>query len=141
TKPTSWPNKRTYLGVGIDDTASGLTHIGAREYDQDSGRFLSADPLIDITDPLQMNGYAYSRNSPISQSDPTGLKPMFDSSGGNSGTTSESVIELDTRVAYDTTVILYTSGKKPVRNSSNTSEAEYNKAAHLYDKPSGDLQV
>lgn len=69
----AWPNKRTYLGSGIDDIASGLTHLGAREYDASTGRFISADPLIDITDPLQMNGYAYSRNSPISHSDPTGL--------------------------------------------------------------------
>ncbi|WP_240981788.1 MULTISPECIES: polymorphic toxin-type HINT domain-containing protein [unclassified Streptomyces] len=72
-KPANWPNKRTYLGVGIDDTISGLTHIGAREYDHNTGRFLSADPLIDITDPLQMNGYTYANNSPISFSDPSGL--------------------------------------------------------------------
>nr|WP_202425929.1 polymorphic toxin-type HINT domain-containing protein [Streptomyces sp. HUCO-GS316] len=72
-KPTNWPNKRSYLGVGIDDAATGLTHIGAREYDQNSGRFLSADPIIDLADPLQMNGYAYSSNSPVSNSDPTGL--------------------------------------------------------------------
>ncbi|MEV6507887.1 RHS repeat-associated core domain-containing protein [Streptomyces sp. NPDC051642] len=77
TKPSSWPNKRGYLGVGIDDAATGLTHIGAREYDQASGRFLSADPLIDIADPLQMNGYAYGNNSPISRSDPTGLMPIL----------------------------------------------------------------
>ncbi|WP_309505056.1 polymorphic toxin-type HINT domain-containing protein [Streptomyces sp. KM273126] len=74
-KPSTWPNKRSYLGVGIDDAATGLTHIGAREYDQNSGRFLSADPIIDIADPLQMNGYAYSNNSPVSKSDPTGLCP------------------------------------------------------------------
>ncbi|MEV5728041.1 polymorphic toxin-type HINT domain-containing protein [Streptomyces pharetrae] len=73
TKPTSWPNKRSYLGTGIDDAATGLTHIGAREYDQGTGRFLSADPIIDISDPLQMNGYAYSDNSPVSHSDPSGL--------------------------------------------------------------------
>ncbi|WP_327238604.1 polymorphic toxin-type HINT domain-containing protein [Streptomyces sp. NBC_01317] len=73
-KPTTWPNKRSYLGVGIDDATTGLTHIGAREYDQAAGRFLSADPIIDIADPLQMNGYAYSNNSPISKSDPTGLQ-------------------------------------------------------------------
>ncbi|MDH6434816.1 RHS repeat-associated protein [Streptomyces sp. SAI-144] len=73
TKPSSWPNKRSYLGVGIDDTAAGLTHIGAREYDQTAGRFLSVDPIIDITDPLQMNGYTYSNNSPVSFSDPSGL--------------------------------------------------------------------
>ncbi|MFE7069162.1 polymorphic toxin-type HINT domain-containing protein [Streptomyces sp. NPDC057620] len=62
------------LGVGIDDEATGLTHIGAREYDQSTGRFLSADPIIDVADPLQMNGYAYANNSPVSKSDPTGLK-------------------------------------------------------------------
>lgn len=75
-KPSTWPNKRSYLGVGIDDAATGLTHIGAREYDQNSGRFLSADPLIDVTDPLQMNGYSYAKNSPISTSDPDGLRPI-----------------------------------------------------------------
>ena len=83
-KPTTWPNKRGYLGVGIDDAATGLTHIGAREYDQASGRFLSADPIIDIADPLQMNGYAYANNSPISKSDPTGLCPV-DLCGGGEG--------------------------------------------------------
>ncbi|WP_328431607.1 polymorphic toxin-type HINT domain-containing protein [Streptomyces sp. NBC_00453] len=78
TKPSSWPNKRGYLGVGIDDAATGLTHIGAREYDQTSGHFLSADPIIDLADPLQMNGYAYSSNSPVSNSDPTGLCAQAD---------------------------------------------------------------
>ena len=86
-KPTAWPNKRSYLGVGIDDAATGLTHMGAREYDQSSGRFLSADPVIDIADPLQMNGYAYSNNGPISHSDPTGLycdSCNWDTPNGNS---------------------------------------------------------
>ncbi|MFC9912603.1 RHS repeat-associated core domain-containing protein [Streptomyces sp. NPDC127197] len=77
-KPAEWPNKRGYLGVGIDDAATGLTHIGAREYDQNSGRFLSADPIMNLADPLQMNGYAYSNNSPVSKSDPTGLCPYID---------------------------------------------------------------
>ncbi|MDF2269286.1 hypothetical protein P2Q00_28160 [Streptomyces coacervatus] len=85
TKPSSWPNRRGYLGVGIDDAATGLTHIGAREYDQASGRFLSTDPLIDITDPLQMNGYSYSNNSPISKSDPTGLSPILIPGAGMGG--------------------------------------------------------
>ncbi|MFD8965390.1 polymorphic toxin-type HINT domain-containing protein [Streptomyces sp. NPDC059568] len=69
----AWPNRRTYLGTGIDDTNTGLTHIGAREYDQSTGRFISADPVIDFSDPLQMNGYAYANNSPVSASDPSGL--------------------------------------------------------------------
>lgn len=73
TKPADWPNKRSYLGVGIDDKATLLTHIGAREYDQNIGRFISADPIVDLSDPLQMNGYSYSHNSPVTRSDPTGL--------------------------------------------------------------------
>ncbi|MFI8075413.1 RHS repeat domain-containing protein [Streptomyces sp. NPDC086033] len=73
-KPSSWPNQHTYLGVGIDDTNTGLTHLGAREYDQNTGRFISADPVFDIADPLQMNGYAYANNNPVTRSDPTGLE-------------------------------------------------------------------
>ncbi|QES10603.1 hypothetical protein DEJ44_12865 [Streptomyces venezuelae] len=72
-QPTAWPNKRGYLGVGIEDTAFGLIHLGAREYDPSTGRFISADPVVDVSDPLQSNGYAYSHNSPVSRSDPTGL--------------------------------------------------------------------
>lgn len=75
-RPATWPNRRSFLGTGIDDATTGLTHIGAREYDQSTGRFLSADPLIDNTDPLQMNGYSYSKNSPVSTSDPDGLRPL-----------------------------------------------------------------
>ncbi|MFF7438843.1 polymorphic toxin-type HINT domain-containing protein [Streptomyces sp. NPDC008122] len=75
TKPANWPNKRSYLGVGIDDSVTGLTHIGAREYDQNTGRFLSADPILDVADPLQMNGYTYANGNPVSLSDPTGLRP------------------------------------------------------------------
>lgn len=86
-KPATWPNKRAYLGVGIDDAPTGLTHMGAREYDQNSGRFISADPVINIADPLQMNGYAYSNNSPISRSDPTGLESCYPHScSGSNGT-------------------------------------------------------
>ncbi|MFE6072513.1 RHS repeat domain-containing protein [Streptomyces sp. NPDC056525] len=88
-KPTTWPNKRSYLGVGIDDTTTGLTHIGAREYDQNTGRFLSADPIIDVTNPLQMNGYTYASNSPITKSDPSGLMEMC-GAYGNSCTTATS---------------------------------------------------
>ncbi|WUO26534.1 polymorphic toxin-type HINT domain-containing protein [Streptomyces sp. NBC_00287] len=102
-KPTSWPNKRSYLGVGIDDAATGLTHIGAREYDQSSGRFLSTDPIIDVADPLQMNGYSYANNSPVSKSDPTGLLTVFDGSGGGSSSPGDQEwVESQTPVTNDT---------------------------------------
>ncbi|WP_308403116.1 RHS repeat-associated core domain-containing protein [Streptomyces sp. Tu102] len=77
TKPSYWPDKRGYLGSGVDDAATGLTHVGAREYDQASGRFLSADPVVDLADPMQMNGYTYGGNSPVSKSDPSGLFPIL----------------------------------------------------------------
>ncbi|MGA5424461.1 polymorphic toxin-type HINT domain-containing protein [Streptomyces lavendulocolor] len=73
TEPTTWPDRRTFLGSGIADPSTGLTHIGAREYDASTGRFVSADPIIDINDPLQMNGYSYANANPITHSDPTGL--------------------------------------------------------------------
>lgn len=74
TQPTNWPGSRTFLGTGNDDNTTALTHIGAREYEPTTGRFISVDPIIDITDPLQMNGYTYSHGNPLTNSDPTGLK-------------------------------------------------------------------
>ncbi|MFD3556710.1 ricin-type beta-trefoil lectin domain protein [Streptomyces goshikiensis] len=65
---------RGYVGGG-DDNSTGLTHLGARLYDSTTGRFVSADPVIDLGDPLQMNGYAYAANNPVTLSDPSGLMP------------------------------------------------------------------
>ncbi|QFZ19050.1 RHS repeat-associated core domain-containing protein [Saccharothrix syringae] len=69
--PASWPDKLGFVGGRNDE--SGLTQVGARLYDNASGRFLSADPVIDNNDPQQLNGYAYANNSPVTFSDPTGL--------------------------------------------------------------------
>ncbi|MFE3284104.1 ricin-type beta-trefoil lectin domain protein [Streptomyces sp. NPDC059233] len=73
-QPSNWPGNHTFLGVGTDDNTTGLTHIGAREYEPQTGRFISVDPIIDITDPLQMNGYTYANGNPLTNSDPTGLR-------------------------------------------------------------------
>lgn len=69
--PANWPGTRGFVGGTIDDT--GLTHLGAREYDPSLGRFISVDPIIDMTDPLQMQGYNYGYNNPLAFSDPNGL--------------------------------------------------------------------
>ncbi|WP_282693394.1 ricin-type beta-trefoil lectin domain protein [Streptomyces sp. CC208A] len=61
-----------FLGKTRDD-ASGFQPLGARLYDPVVGRFLSADPLLDLNDPLQANGYAYAQNNPVTYSDPSGL--------------------------------------------------------------------
>ncbi|WP_104819780.1 colicin E3/pyocin S6 family cytotoxin [Kitasatospora sp. MMS16-BH015] len=75
TAPTAWPGTRGFVG-GTNDTTS-LTHLGAREYDPANGRFISADPVMDLTDPQQINGYAYANNSPVTASDPDGLWPKW----------------------------------------------------------------
>lgn len=62
-----------FLGGTQDPT--GLTHLGAREYDPTTGRFISVDPLMDLADPQHWNGYSYANNNPINLSDPTGLDP------------------------------------------------------------------
>ncbi|MEV8346462.1 RHS repeat domain-containing protein [Streptomyces niveus] len=69
----SFPGTRGFVSGTIDPT--GLTHLGAREYDPLLGRFLSVDPVIDHDAPAQMNAYSYAHNSPVTKSDPTGLCP------------------------------------------------------------------
>lgn len=68
---TPWPDDKTFLGAPAD-TTTGLTHVGAREYDPTTGRFLSVDPLLETDKPQTLNGYAYSANNPATYSDPTG---------------------------------------------------------------------
>jgi RHS repeat-associated protein len=58
---------------GTVDSAAEFTTLGARQYDPDTGRFLSVDPIGDFSDAQQLHGYTYSNNSPISKSDPSGL--------------------------------------------------------------------
>ncbi|WP_146164358.1 RHS repeat-associated core domain-containing protein [Pseudosporangium ferrugineum] len=69
----AWPNTKGFVGGTTDTT--GLTHLGAREYDPQLGRFISVDPILDPADPQQWTGYSYANNSPVTLSDPTGLIP------------------------------------------------------------------
>ncbi|WP_169797039.1 RHS repeat-associated core domain-containing protein, partial [Streptacidiphilus griseoplanus] len=69
--PASWSGDKGFIG-GTNDPGTGLTHLGDRDYDPASGRFLSADPQLDTNDPQSLNGYAYADNSPVTQSDPSG---------------------------------------------------------------------
>ncbi|MBB2947666.1 RHS repeat-associated protein [Actinoplanes lutulentus] len=68
-----------FLGATSDD-ASGFVPLGARFYDPAVGRFLSADPVLDLTDPQQTNGYTYSHNNPVTHSDPTGMSITLNAS-------------------------------------------------------------
>ncbi|MFI2379983.1 RHS repeat-associated core domain-containing protein, partial [Streptomyces sp. NPDC018964] len=88
--PSSWPDDKGFLGKPAD-TDTGLTHIGAREYDPTLGRFLSVDPVLAPDDHESLNGYAYANNTPVTKSDPTGLRPIGNCevrscSDGNGGT-------------------------------------------------------
>ncbi|WP_233559010.1 RHS repeat domain-containing protein [Micromonospora radicis] len=76
----TWPAPMDKGFVGGTKDPTGLTHIGAREYDPFIGRFVSVDPVMDLADPQQMHGYAYANNSPATYSDPTGL--YFEEGGG-----------------------------------------------------------
>jgi RHS repeat-associated protein len=67
---STWPTTRGYVNGTTDPT--GLTHLGAREYDPSIGRFISVDPVFDRSDPQSWQGYAYADNSPVTSSDPTG---------------------------------------------------------------------
>ncbi|WP_117211336.1 polymorphic toxin-type HINT domain-containing protein [Allorhizocola rhizosphaerae] len=73
----TWPSAMDKGFVGGTNDNTGLTHLGAREYDSLIGRFISVDPVIDIKDPQQMNGYNYANNAPVTASDPDGLWPKW----------------------------------------------------------------
>jgi RHS repeat-associated protein len=68
----AWPTPRGFVG-GTRDT-TGLTHLGARDYEPTTGRFISADPIFDATNPQAMGGYSYAGNNPVTGSDPSGLR-------------------------------------------------------------------
>ncbi|MFJ7963026.1 RHS repeat-associated core domain-containing protein [Streptomyces sp. NPDC096324] len=71
TKPPTWPDDKAFLGKPADD-ATGLTHVGAREYDPGIGQFISVDPLLTLDQHQSLNGYAYANNTPVTSSDPSG---------------------------------------------------------------------
>ncbi|WP_079159911.1 RHS repeat-associated core domain-containing protein [Streptomyces pactum] len=75
-----WPDDRGFLGK-TRDTTTGLTHIGAREYDPTLGQFISVDPLLESEKPQTLNGYSYAANNPTTFSDPTGTR-LADCDGG-----------------------------------------------------------
>ncbi|WP_078959957.1 RHS repeat-associated core domain-containing protein [Streptomyces sp. NRRL B-24085] len=72
TKSTNWPDDKTFLGKSADGS-TGLTHVGAREYDPGVGQFISVDPLLEVDKPQTLNGYSYAVQNPLTYSDPTGM--------------------------------------------------------------------
>ncbi|MFC8618599.1 RHS repeat-associated core domain-containing protein [Micromonospora purpureochromogenes] len=71
---TVWVNGKGFVGGDVDPT--NLVNIGARQYDQVLGRFISVDPVMELSEPQQWNAYSYANNSPVTLSDPTGRSPF-----------------------------------------------------------------
>ncbi|MFJ3789572.1 RHS repeat domain-containing protein [Kitasatospora sp. NPDC090091] len=68
---SGWVGDHGFVG-GVKDGDSGLTHLGAREYDPGIGRFISVDPKLDSTSSQELNAYGYANNNPLSTADPSG---------------------------------------------------------------------
>ncbi|WP_328694742.1 RHS repeat-associated core domain-containing protein [Streptomyces sp. NBC_00342] len=102
----SWVDDRGFLGKP-HDKATGLTHVGAREYDPVLGAFVSVDPAGTGEAPVPQR-LRYAENNPVTLSDPSGQSnrysctmgvdcgideiladmfaaPPFDSGGGSGG--------------------------------------------------------
>ena len=71
------PDNRGFLNKPLN-ASTGLAHLDAREYDTGLGRFISLDPIQDLADPQQWNGYAYANNNPVVGSDPSGLSCIME---------------------------------------------------------------
>ncbi len=71
---------------GLDDAASSLTHLGARELDPVAGTFTSPDPILNTEDQRGFTPYTYAFGNVINTSDPTGLKPTCDCDDDSKGT-------------------------------------------------------
>ena len=75
-----------YGFVGRESFLGGMMHMGARFYNPNTGRFLSADSIYDPMHPTQgMNRYSYVSNNPLRFNDPTGHN-------GNEPTTVEELV-------------------------------------------------
>jgi RHS repeat-associated protein len=69
----SYDPKYKFTGKELDSSTE-LYFYGARYYDPELGRFITADPTIQKPyDPQDLNRYTYCRNNPINLIDPTGL--------------------------------------------------------------------
>ncbi|RSS45073.1 RHS repeat-associated core domain-containing protein [Streptomyces sp. WAC08241] len=68
----AWPDDKGFLGKSAD-AGTGLTQIGARQYDPSLGQFISVDPNLTLEQHQSLNGYGYANNNPTTLSDPSGL--------------------------------------------------------------------
>jgi RHS repeat-associated protein len=78
-------NARQYTGHYRDEE-TGLHYFGARYYDDETGRFLSQDPLPGEPGvPPSLHRYLYARANPLRWVDPTGMASVEQIGSGGSG--------------------------------------------------------
>ena len=77
TSPPAFPGDKGFVG-GTTDTVTGLTNLGAREYNPANGQFITTDPLLDPDNPEDLNPYAYAANDPVTKEDPSGKMLCYD---------------------------------------------------------------
>ncbi|MFO0973786.1 MAG: RHS repeat-associated core domain-containing protein [Phycisphaerae bacterium] len=75
----TWPSYDPVWPSGYEDRSTGLIHIGARDYEPETGRFLQADPIQ--IDPLpvtwgHLNRWTYCANEPVNRADLAGLATL-----------------------------------------------------------------
>jgi RHS repeat-associated protein len=72
TGSATWVDDRSFLG-DVQQAATGLVDVGARDYDPSIGAFVSVDPNMDSGAPQSMTGYEYAGDNPLCNPDPSGL--------------------------------------------------------------------
>jgi RHS repeat-associated protein len=79
--PSSFPAGQKGFVGGTADSATGLTDLGAREYQPATGSFISPDPVLMPYQAWDLNPYAYAKDSPATFSDPQGKQPCGNGAG------------------------------------------------------------
>lgn len=144
-RPTGWKGDKGFVG-GTKDTDTGLTHLGAREYDPLTGRFISVDPIMDIKDAQQLHGYTYSANNPLAFSDPDGLK-YFEGGNEDPGfqSSSQNVVEAAKRYSagYGTRHVrkLSVRGRSTPKNASTNQAFASKKKWYMGFNPANALTI
>jgi RHS repeat-associated protein len=70
----AWIDNRGFLNQPADP-GTGLDYIGARAYNPQTAHFNTTPPDHNTADPQDLNPYDYAQDNPVTNSDPTGLRP------------------------------------------------------------------
>ncbi|MFF0472251.1 polymorphic toxin-type HINT domain-containing protein [Streptomyces sp. NPDC004284] len=137
TAPSVWPDDKGYLG-GTKDASTGLTHLGAREYDPTLGRFISVDPKMNIAESQTMNPYAYANNSPITFADPSG-QAFCEGPGDSCGKKIQTEGKTTNQVYEDAGVKDVYIPPPPTKPTTTLSEDDVKKASNIRKKSKADV--